>query len=173
MSYQQFSSYLSDAHIAKCKQRHNIFLFANISMNHFSLNAQLAQEAIRSTFAWVSICKGFVSSCSVLFLPVYEKWSSIACFWPDPQPGVKPWQVQHDPLAHPAREKWHPFRSYTRFCLIQSLLGLWDLELSSWPGIYLFQTSMWINLHNPKCLSPFDITTHIYIADVLAATASP
>lgn len=42
---QQFSSYLSNAQIAKCKQRESRSLFANMSMNHFSLKAPLAQGA--------------------------------------------------------------------------------------------------------------------------------
>lgn len=43
---QQFSSYPSHAQIAKCKQRQNRSLFANISMNHFPLNALLAPGAL-------------------------------------------------------------------------------------------------------------------------------
>lgn len=39
--------------------------------------------------------------------------------------------------------------------------------------LFFFQTNIWINLHNPKYLSRFEIRSHIQLTDMPGATASP
>lgn len=90
---QQFSSYLSHTQIAKCKRRQNRSLFANISMNHFSLNAPVAQGALPCAGAWVSICGGSRSSCCCSRQSGNEEWPCLPPSSPDSQPRVLPTQL--------------------------------------------------------------------------------
>lgn len=62
VSYQQFSSYLNNEHIAATGE---VFIY--------KCNTQLAQDAFRWAFASVSICRGLVKGCSALFPAVREE----------------------------------------------------------------------------------------------------